>query len=285
VLERVGRRLPAGVKRRIRRSGFYVRHRSAAQNVYFLCVQRTASRWLRRVFRDNRVYRASGLEQLDWFRTLPDSEIRKSLTEITFPDRFPLWTLVGPLYTAHAGYESILKPPEYRAFFVMRDPRDIVVSWYHAMTYSHPSMGGMLDPLRQQLGGLSKEEGLRLSIRLLNGPAQLFPALRSWADARGEDERLLLVRYEDLTGTRAQEAFRKLFVHCDIRTPNSTLTALLEDYSFQRLTGRRPGEEDVNAHLRKGTPGDWRQHLGPYLLRDFRDATGDLVEVLGYEGY
>ncbi len=77
------RYVPAGVKQRIRHSRLYVKHRSTAQNVYFTCVQKTASRWLRRLLNDERVYRASGLEYFDYMATLSwhDPE-RRSMTEI-----------------------------------------------------------------------------------------------------------------------------------------------------------------------------------------------------------
>jgi hypothetical protein len=278
----VGRYVPATVKQRIRHSRLYVRHRSAAQNVYFACVQKTASRWLRKVLKDERVFRASGLEYLDYIRALSPSE-RRSLTGIRFPDGFPPRTIVGPLYTAYGGYESIPKPDVYRGFFVMRDPRDIVVSWYFSMRYSHSSMEGRLDEVREDLGSRPERDGLKRAMDLLAGSAELFPALRSWANAPAHDERVLLVRYEDLTGPPAVEAFARLFEHCDIQLAGRTVIQLLEDHSFERLSGRRQGQEDVKSHYRKGKAGDWKQHLDDYLIEHFREVTGDLLEVLGYE--
>lgn len=276
------RYVPAGLKKRIRHSALFVRHRSVAQNVYFACVQKTASRWLRRVLKDERVFRACGLEYLDYIATLPSSELR-SLTEIRFPDGFPPRTIVGPLYTAYGGYQNIPKPHDYRAFFVMRDPRDIVVSWYYSMRYSHASMDGRFDEVREDLGGRSEREGLKRAMDLLAGSAQLFPGLRSWAGAPARDQRVLLVRYEDLTGPRSAEAFGQLFAHCDIRLSGPALAELLGDHSFERMSGRRRGQEDVKSHYRKGKAGDWKEHLDDDLIEHFREVTGDLLEELGYE--
>jgi hypothetical protein len=222
------------------------------------------------------------LEFFDYIATLPTSELR-SLTEIRFPGGFPSRKIVGPLYTAYEGFRSIPKPDDYRAFFVMRDPRDIVVSWYYSMRYSHASMGGRFADVREDLGSVAKREGLKRAIDLLAGSAQLFPALRSWVDAPARDDRVLLVRYADLTGPHAAEAFGHLFAHCDICLTETTVKELLTDHSFERMSGRRQGQEDVTSHYRKGKAGDWKEHLDEDLMRHFRDVTGDLLEALGYE--
>lgn len=276
------RYVPRGVKKRVRHSRLYVRHRSQVQNVYFACVQKTASRWLRAVLKDERVFRASGLEYLDYIATLPQSEM-PGLLEIRFEEEFAVRTIAGPLYTAYEGYQSIPKPDDYRTFFVMRDPRDIVVSWYYSMVYSHTSMDGLLDQTRADLESRARWDGFKRAMDLLAGPAGLFPALRSWVGAPERDSRVLLVRYEDLTGPRASETFSKLFSHCDIDLAGTVLTELLDDHSFEKMAGRKRGQEDVKSHYRKGKPGDWVEHLDDELLGHFRMLTGDLVEALGYE--
>jgi hypothetical protein len=93
----------------------------------------------------------------------------------------------------------------------------------------------------------------------------------------------MLVRYEDLTGPHATQAFGKLFTHCDICLPEKTLTELLTDHSFERMSGRRQGEEDVKSHYRKGKTGDWREQLDDDLLAHFGAVAGDLLEALHYE--
>lgn len=69
------------------------------------------------------------------------------------------------------------------------------------------------------------------------------------------------------------------------RLPYSYVDNALQRFSFTRLskTGRKPGEEDVNSHYRKGVSGDWKNHLTEKHLEHFRNIHGDLVERLGYQ--
>ncbi len=58
---------------------------------------------------------------------------------------------------------------------------------------------------------------------------------------------------------------------------------LLADYSFERLAGRRRGEEDPFSHYRKGVAGDWRSYFDRSLERKLAELTDDVVARLGYE--
>ena len=65
--------------------------------------------------------------------------------------------------------------------------------------------------------------------------------------------------------------------------PDTMLYQLLQDYSFERLAGRKRGKEDRLAHYRKGVPGDWRNYFDDTIIAKFKDCTSDLVLRLGYE--
>ena len=99
-----------------------------------------------------------------------------------------------------------------------------------------------------------------------------------------DDPRVLQLCFEDLIGPRQFEVFRNLFAHCDIDMPDGMLRELLEDHSFRALSGgRRPGEEDVVSHYRKGIAGDWKNHFTDEHIEKFRAVTNDLATLTGYE--
>lgn len=258
-----------------------VRHRSRASHAFHCCVHKTASQWLRAILSDPRVYRYSGLRpftyQVAWMRGF-DS---RKLSERRFEREFPTGAVVTPLYADYEGFRSIPGNDRARAFFVLRDPRDVLVSWYFSIRYSHGVMSD-IGERRRRLRELPLEEGL---LEMLEYVAEfgLFDALDSWSRHAPEDDRVTLVRFEDLTGPGGADELERVFRHLDVAMPRRTLDRLWSHHSFERLSGRRRGEEDPKAHYRKGLPGDWKNHFDAAVEARFRALTGDLVERLGYE--
>ena len=247
--------------------------RSPYTNVYHCCTQRTASQWLRSVFSDPIVYRYTGL------RVFPYDEL--GLRYASFDGPLPERTFAAHLYVSYPVYLAIPKPDTYKAFFVMRDPRDAVVSWYYAARYSHRPV----DPIprmRAHLQGLDPSEGQRYVIDRLAEWGS-FDVQRSWVGAAEGGDRVRLFRYEDLA--RDNRSFlRDLFDYLDVWMPKQAFARLCDRRGFAVHTGgRSQGEEDPQAHYRKGVAGDWRTHFDQATMDHFRRVTGDLLTVLGYE--
>ena len=107
----------------------------------------------------------------------------------------------------------------------------------------------------------------------------------SCVDAPKRDEKVRVFRFEDMIAPNNQKVFRDLFSHCDIRMPDGILLRMLRDFSFERLSGRKQGKENVHSHYRKGVPGDWRGRFDSDVTRRFKEVAGGLVERLGYEDH
>ena len=268
--------LPKPVRRALK-----AKHVSAAENVYHCCVHKTASQWLRKILRDQRTYQYCGLDVYNYEEELPGGVDTRKITERTFDGAFPRSTIVTPIYIDLPGFQRLPKPESFRAFFVPRDPRDVVVSWYFSVKLSHKVMG-LIGEVREKLQALPEEEGLQLVIGFVDSRGG-FAALRSWQRGVSNDSRLRIFRYEDLTGDEQFATWRQLVAHCDIQMPDDVLREVLKEYAFSALTkGRERGAEDVKSHLRKGIHGDWKNHFTPIVEQKFRATTGGLVEELGY---
>ena len=268
--------LPQPVRRALQ-----AKHVSAAENVYHCCVHKTASQWIRKILHDQRTYQYCGLEVYNYEQELPGGVDTRRITERTFVKEFPRRTIVTPIYIDLPGFEQLPKPENFRAFFVPRDPRDVVISWYFSVKLSHKVMG-LIGEVREKLQVLSEEEGLNYVIEFVESRG-LFAALRSWQRGLATEPRAAIFRYEDLTGDNQFAAWQKLLAHCDIAMPEKMLREVLQEYAFSALTkGRERGTEDVKAHLRKGVHGDWKNHFTPAVEKEFRKVTNGLVEELGY---
>ena len=250
---------------------------SASDNVFHCCLQKTGSQWVKRILADPDVYRATGLSIYQYQADLPEGHDPRPVNQRSFTRPFPKRAIISPLYIDYGNYLAIPKPESTRAFFVTRDPRDLVVSWYFSQRFSHGLMGD-IGEVRGVLGDLPLPEGLSYAIRHLDGFG-LFAAQRSWLDA-ANDPNAIVVRFEDLIGEDSFGAYRRIFDHCRLEVDDESLAALLERYSFERLSGRSRGTEDVYTHFRKGVAGDWENHFDDEVMSTFRVVTGDLVEAL-----
>jgi hypothetical protein len=272
------------VESSIRRNPLYLRDRAEVDNIFHCCTHKSASQWVRALLSDSITFRYTGLRAFHYQTEWMGGGDPRPYHERRFSKPFPEQTVAVALYSDYSGFQSIPKPEEYRAFFVMRDPRDVTVSWYFSMKNTHPTgYGGKVKKIRKELNSRSKVEGLKYCINYL-GYFGLYDAQRSWIEAK-ENPRVKVVRYESITGDRQFDHVRSLFDHCTIPLPDSKLKELLDKHSFGRSGEREKGEEDRESHQRKGKAGDWRTHFNEDLKNLFVSETNGLTEELGYTGW
>jgi hypothetical protein len=258
----------------------FVSHRSKYTNVYHCCVYRSGSQWLRRMLSDSAVYRRCGLRTYGYQDRLPGRVDERRVTERPFERPFPSHRIVTPLYLSFENFRDLPKPPAYRAFFVYRDPRDIVVSAYF-LRRNTDTRGNTAED-RNFLQAASMEDGLIYTIERAEGRG-IFEAFRSWSDAASIDPNVKLIRYEDLTGDRGFGTIEDLMGFCDVAIGVQELRELLDRCSFDRLSGgRRKGEADRSSHYRTGVTGDWAKYFTPRVDERFNEVAGDLVSLFGY---
>jgi hypothetical protein len=223
----------------------------------------------------------------------------------------------------NADRQYVTDLPLFRGFHVVRDPRDVLVSAYFSHKHSHPTENWPeLIEHRKTLKRVSKAEGLlremefsrpffedmyswnysqenvlELRMEELTGrPMEMFVKVGRFLE---------IVDKEENSSTR--EFFRTLrlrmnrlsykgagYMPGDLRlipvprssqdcVPMYLLRDIVEKHRFERVAGRKRGEENVQSHFRKGVPGDWRNHFGDRHVRAFKDRYNDLLLKLGYE--
>lgn len=265
------------------RSFFYKPiYKSNYANIYHCCAHKTGSQWIRKILSDPVVFIYSSLAYFSLkdkhFLKSENLNIYKRIYERVIPEK----KIISPLYI---DYETFLKIPKishnFRVFFILRDPRDVVTSWYFSTLHSHPTKSNnKLSSLRSQLQNLCKDEGIKFAIKNLKAEG-LFDAMASWKIA-ALNEKCLLLHYEDLIGTKADKYFQKLFNFCDIKIPVNKSNRLIENYSFKNLSGRNPGKEEIKSKYRKGLAGDWKNHFNSNTIDYYFEITKDLTDFLGY---
>lgn len=96
-------------------------------------------------------------------------------------------------------------------------------------------------------------------------------------------DRYLAFHYEDLH-RKPEPTVRALFEFLDVDAGDDVVTECTHAASFERVTGgRKIGQEQTGAHMRKGVVGDWRNHFDDTSRAIFRQHAGDLLKQLGYD--
>ncbi|MEM6485637.1 MAG: sulfotransferase domain-containing protein [Pseudomonadota bacterium] len=242
------------------------------RNIYHCCTQKTASQWIRALFGHPAFFRATGL--------YPQPFVQLGLNEAKPMRPWPANTAVCHLYVHYQDFSAMPKPGRHRSFFVLRDPRDAVVSWYHSARYSH-NAAYPIPYLRQQLAGRSPLHGLTFMTTWLQ-KVGYFDAQLSWLDACQNGADTAVFRYEDLCGD-SRAFIEQLLDYLHIPMSSADRDLLDTDLDYQRFSGGREKTDlNIHSHYRKAEPGDWQRYLNGAAWTHFKNTVGDLPARLGY---
>lgn len=249
------------------------------------CTQKSASQWFISFLND--VVNQNSGYKFKSFTTFRKEDIlgKTRFIEPTYELQKLLYTDVpkigikklskGIVYSSFYVGPSILEqtPENSKVFFVLRDPRDIVFSWYNSSKFSHAESPNIIR-VRKILNELSYEEGIKFSINELNSFG-LFEGINNWLDIDNNDQ-VKVFLYEDLSNQYEKFCY-SILDFLDIKIERNELESLLHKHSFSNYSGgRKNGEEDISSHYRSGIVGEWREKFTDELLDVFSKETNSL---------
>jgi len=240
---------------------------ACVDNLFMATVQKTGSQWFRAVLSDPRITHLTGLK--------PYPQRRYEYTE--FKRKFPRGVFVPGLYMSYDLYEEIKKPSSYRTFYVKRDPRDIIVSWYWSMKETHGLMG-KVGKFRANLQPLEFDAGLHYCIDAFS---MKLACMRSWA-LNSDDENIIFIEFDDIKN-RPDSVIGDILDFAGAEYSNEALSSIVADYSKERMR-----ERDLSTRLH-GSESHYRSKASHHkeVFNDshydhFYAVSGDLVSLLGY---
>ncbi|HEY1653202.1 MAG TPA: sulfotransferase domain-containing protein [Acidimicrobiales bacterium] len=190
---------------------------------------------------------------------------------------FPGGTFVPGLYISYDRYRAMRKPFPHRMVYVFRDPREILVSAYGAVS-THRRLSNA-NQIERALDGKSVDDQLLWLLK--NGEGHLRD-MATWVGAAEEDETVASWRLEDIAADPAS-AVAGMLDHCGVHLSPSEMETLLAETSraaLQRrdLAAREPGSE---SHYRVHQQG-YEDLLKPEHYAAIEKVVPGFIEKMGY---
>ncbi|MEL3888640.1 sulfotransferase domain-containing protein [Ferrovibrio sp. MS7] len=160
-----------------------------------------------------------------------------------------------------------------KAILLVRDPRDMLVSMYFSMRYSHvePGPGAYRDwflAQRKSLADIPIDRFAAGVAQDLNATLEAMLGLLRHANIR-------LYRYEDVI-YRKQQWIEDIVSFLGLTLDNAALAGIAAKYDTL------PAGENVNSHYRQGHPGDGERKLEPTTLMRIGRMLAPQWQWLGY---
>jgi sulfotransferase 6B1 len=172
---------------------------------------------------------------------------------------------------------DLLTRPDWCTYFILRDPRDIVVSHVFYVTDIEPNHvhhAYYTEVLK------TFEERLRISILGRPELVDSFPDITGrfqpylgWMN----NPAVLGLRYEDAI-SQPQETIHAILTHAQKR--GLVFTCTLDQAVDQLFASMDPTRSPT---FRQGKSGGWRKHFTPEITDLFKKTAGQLLIDLGYE--
>lgn len=173
--------------------------------------------------------------------------------------------------------KSFLAGDRFCTFFILRDPRDVVVSHVHYVTDMEPN-----HVHHDYYSRILTSFDQRLTTSILGRPdaQNLFPDIAGrfapflgWLD----EKNVLTLKYEDLISDPAGE-ITHILNHAVNR--GFHLDEPIEEATKKLLAKINPQKSPT---FRQGKSGGWKKHFSPEISKCFKDTAGELLIRLGYE--
>ena len=180
-----------------------------------------------------------------------------------------------------------------RDVYVVRDGRDVMVSYYYYLSWDIPEGPNpqLTRQQRQWFPGLTDKKDIIKNLPRFIESQMTNPVAsmgKNWAThveqaLEYQGPELTLVSYEEML-REPSETLTRLVEHIE-QTPADPkrVEASIVKYDFRSQSGRGHGQSSSSSFLRSGTRGDWLNHFSSEACQMFDHYCGKTLIRAGYE--
>ena len=236
-------------------------------NIFAASSPKAGSQWMKALF-DHPVIR----EHTGLF-TLPQLDYQAT------PDKvFPAGTFVPGVYCSYQEYLAMPKTRPRRVVYMLRDPRDLIVSGYYSAVKTHRKLNDPeLEIYRDKLRAMTFDDAL---CDLIEAAAPRLHEAASWADA--DDPDVATFRLEEVSDDPRVQVDRMLR-HCGVDLSPAELETVLMDVSRDALQAKdlATRKDGAESHYRVDRK-TFRDVFKPQHYEAMDRVAPGLAETMGY---
>ena len=162
-----------------------------------------------------------------------------------------------------------------KVIFLMRDPRDVAVSasFMYRVTFKNEGNKSIKNTIFYLIHRFKPTSFILTALRW----RRFF---RAWAGRKDIDSHF--VKYEDVS-LNTESTLNGILDYLGIKAPTAIVKESIENFSFEKLSGRKKGKESVaNPTFRKGIVGDYKNNFSKIDLMIFKFICGKEMKKINY---
>lgn len=184
----------------------------------------------------------------------------------------------GYLYSAFGGMvENIPNMENYKVFLVTRDPRDILVSSYYSIAYSHGTPAKRGNKYNTFLSRRQSAKDSTIDEFVLAESERLYHNFRKYQIELLDSYKDIYVASYEAMVNDFESWLSDLLKYCELSISDTMRAALVEEH-YEKI----PRTEDIHRHVRKGQPGDYKEKLLPDTIKFLNHKFAPVLCRYGY---
>ena len=184
----------------------------------------------------------------------------------------------GYMYSVFGGLiKNIDNLDRYKIILSIRDPRDILVSLYYSLAFSHPVPPTSSDKVNDFNQGRTHAQKISIEDHFKNESSNVMSIFKKYKTELLEKySNVEILRYESMISDYSNW-LQHLSSSAGLSLSDDLKAGLMQDFNKKKVKN-----ENKYAHTRKGVAGDYKEKISGEIIKAFNDQYKELLDFFDY---